>query len=136
MDIVVVEHQIRQAVEIVERAEGLSQFLVQAVADFLRRHVFRDEDGETLAALDLGPAQIGAAGVAEFLPARHVGHDDAGGVGRAARQFGLGQGLDGDRGGLTGGHTGDLDPCLGAEAVHQARQVVAERGGDALAGDA
>ena len=81
MHVVIVKDRIRQAVEIVERADGLGQFFVQAVANFLRCHIGGHKDGRAVAAFQRGPIDLRrAAHLFKLFPARHSGHNETSGA--------------------------------------------------------
>lgn len=135
VDIVVVEHRIRQAIEIIERADGLGQFLVQAIAQILRRGVAGHEDRQFLAVAQECPVGPGAAASAAVLG--NVGdarHHETGRVGQVAADLAAGQGLDGDVGLRRVGER-DVDPGLALQAADE-RSEVGHHGCGRAAGDA
>ena len=77
--VVIVQNAVGQAVEVVQRAYGLRQFFMQAIAHLLRSGIRGKEDCDPLALPKSRPVELPGATRRQIPgPVRHAGHDKAG----------------------------------------------------------
>ena len=125
MDVVVVENRVGQAIKVIERTQRLRQFLVQAIADFLRGRIGGNENRRFFPASERRPVQhLCVARRLHFSPALDAGHDETGGIGNGALQGTGWHGFDDDIGVLCAGQA-NIDASLASQSRQQGGQIVA-----------
>ena len=128
MEVVVVEHAVGQPVKVVQRAKGLRQFLMQAIAHFLWAGIGGNENGGGIAPGDKCPIdRIGAAFLAVVRQRAYVGDDKAGGRWGKVAQFGAAGEFDGNP--PCAGSGMNVDPGFGLQPRNHLGKILGGRSG-------